>query len=280
MMGSRFAETVPAQESQWFVDEMPVHSVSITQPFWLATTETTIAEFSNFVMETGYITTAERAGESLGAYELTTDATGKQSGQWAMGAGLSWKNPGWECSGQHPVVHVSWVDASEFVAWLRAKTGRSFRLPTEAEWEYAAGGPQHSIFSWGNDTPLTGEEGNIADHSFITAYPDWKYPTLDSVDDGSVLTSAVGAYRPNGYGLYDMTGNVWEWCSDYYAPDAYLTCCSVDPRGPETGQLRVHRGGGFDWELPYLRVAKRRKGAEQMSAVNIGFRLALENTKG
>jgi len=274
-MGSTFAEKQPAADQQWFADEAPPHSVTIRRAFWLASTETTVAVFGRFVAETGYVTTAERSGQSLGAYVISTDTYGVQSGQWGSGPKLTWRNPGWKVSGNQPVAHVSWTDAAAFVQWLCDKTGRLFRLPSEAEWEYAAGGPEHAVYSWGGDNPMTGREGNVADKRFSIAYPLWKYPVLMSVDDGFVHTAPVGSYAANGFGLFDMTGNVWEWCADRYSADFYATGQEFDPQGAETGTERVHRGGGFDWELSYLRVAKRRHGAEQLTAANIGFRIAL-----
>lgn len=274
-MGSQFAQTQPEAVRRWFVDEAPERRVSISQDFWLASTETTVAAFRRFINETGYVTTAEHSGQSLGSYQITTDKQGGQSGQWTMGPNLSWRNPGWITNDDHPVTHVSWQDAVAFVQWLRDKTRAPFRLPTEAEWEYAAGGPDHTIYSWGNDEPTTGKEGNIADVRFYEAYPLWKYPVLRTVDDRHVHTAPVGSYPSNGFGLHDMTGNVWEWCADRYSDSYYANAPNIDPIGPTDGAERVHRGGGFDWELPYLRVAKRRRGAEGFTAANIGFRLAL-----
>ncbi|WP_165840725.1 SUMF1/EgtB/PvdO family nonheme iron enzyme [Pseudomonas sp. SDI] len=274
-MGSTFAQTQPAADQQWFIDEAPPHRVTLSREFWLASTETTIAAFSRFVDETGYVTSAERSGQSLGVYAVSTDAQGVQSGQWAVGANLTWRSPGWTATDQHPVVHISWADAQAFVQWLRDKTGRPFRLPTEAEWEYAAGGSQHTRYSWGEQQPSSAREGNIADLSFSNAYPLWKYPVFKTVNDHYVHTAPVGSFVANDFGLFDMTGNVWEWCADRYAADTYVSGPELDPQGAATGSERVHRGGGFDWELPYLRVAKRRHGSEQQSAANIGFRVAL-----
>ena len=274
-MGSQFAESQPETVRRWFMDEAPARRVLISHNFWLASTETTVAAFRRFVNETGYVTSAERSGQSLGAYQITTDQNGVQSGQWVMGSDLSWQKPGWIMDDNHPVTHVSWQDAAAFVQWLRDKTGAPFRLPTEAEWEYAAGGSNHSVYSWGNDEPTAGNEGNIADLRFSEAYPQWKYPVLRAVDDRYAHTAPVGSYVPNDFGLYDMTGNVWEWCADRYSATYYTIAPDTDPKGADDGAERVHRGGGFDWELPYLRVAKRRRGEEHLAAANIGFRLAL-----
>lgn len=274
IMGSEYALNASEGDRKWFADEAPRHRVTISRAYWLATTETTVQAFRRFVDETGYITTAERKGESVGVYQITVDAAGHHGGGWAMAKGLSWRQTGFPIAEDGPVTHVSWEDASAFVTWLRDRTGRPYRLPTEAEWEYAAGGPQHTIYSWGDADPRTGNEANIADRSFGATFPQWRYP-FAPLDDGAILTAPVARYLPNGFGLFDMTGNVWEWCADRYSADSYSTDEVNDPQGPSEGNDRVHRGGGFDWELAYLRVAKRRRGAPDMSAINIGFRVAL-----
>ncbi len=277
-MGSQFAEMIASEiGKKFFIDEAPPHQVVISEGFWVMETEVTIRQFRKFVEETGHITSAERAGESLGEYSVTTDADGKRSGQWVTGKGLNWRNLGWKVTDEHPVTHVSWEDADAFCLWLRDKTGRDYRLLTESEWEYAAGGPLHTTYSWGDDLPAGNRGGNIADVSFAGVYPEWKYPVLPSYDDGYVHTAPVGSYAPNGFGLYDMTGNVWEWVFDAYSASYYVESPTVDPIGPQEGSERVHRGGGFDWELPYLRITKRRRAPADRSACNIGFRIALSS---
>lgn len=285
-MGSRYAEISASDaDKKFFADESPPHQVNFTKGFWLSETEVTVAQFRRFVRETGYRTSAERRGESLGEYTVTTDAAGRKSGSWRHGKGLNWTRPGPGHKGDcHPVRHVSWEDAKAFCRWLSDKTGRSYRLPTEAEWEYAAGGPRHTQYSWGVENPQGARGGNIADATFGRAYPDWKYPVLVDYDDGHAITAPVGSYAPNGFGLFDMTGNVWEWVGDFYSPQYYLQSPASDPQGPAepapdpanptARPRRVHRGGGFDWELPYLRVAKRRGAPEDASALHLGFRIA------
>jgi sulfatase modifying factor 1 len=273
-MGSEFWQSQAPADQQWFRDESPLHKVTISRDFWLAETAVTIGAFRQFILETGHVSSAEQAGQSLGRYEVAVDVQGRRVGQWAMGPGLSWRNPGYAIDENHPVTHVSAFDADAYVLWLATKSGRPYRLPTEAEWEYAAGGLAHTEYSWGHGPP-TASVANIADARFIAAYPDWKYPVLTEHDDGYALTAPVGSYPPNSFGLFDMTGNVWEWVADHYAADAYQSGVAIDPTGPASGNERVHRGGGFDWELPYLRVQKRRRAAAAFTAINIGFRVAL-----
>jgi formylglycine-generating enzyme required for sulfatase activity len=274
VMGSNFWQTQAPADQQWFRDESPPHMVTLSRDFWLAETAVTVGTFRQFVEETAHVSAAEQAGQSLGRYEVVVDAHGRSVGQWATGTGLSWRDPGHAIDDRHPVTHVSAADADAFVHWLAIKSGKPYRLPTEAEWEYAAGGAAHTEYSWGEGPP-TLSVANIADARFIAAYPEWKYPVLAEHDDGHAQTAPVGSYPPNSFSLFDMTGNVWEWVADHYDPDAYSSGAAVDPTGPAGGSERVHRGGGFDWELPYLRVQKRRRAAITLTAVNIGFRVAL-----
>jgi formylglycine-generating enzyme len=275
VMGSRYAESVPVEaERKFFQDEAPPHEVKLTRDFWVSDREITIGQFRRFVSETGYVTTAEKAGESLGEYQMTTDAQGKTTGSWVVGKRLNWKNPGWQVTDEHPVTHVSWEDAAAFCAWLSEKTGREYRLLTEAEWEYAAAGPRRTLYSWGDHEPNGLRGGNIADAAFAATYPQWKYPVHAAYDDTFTHTAPTGSFAPNAFGLHDMSGNVCEWCSDLYGATYYGESPAQDPSGAGNGTERVHRGAGFDWELPYLRITKRRRGAPTLTACNIGFRIA------
>lgn len=281
-MGSEFYLSVEDKnEKIFFQDESPVHNVHITKNFWVAETETTVGQFRRFVQETGYLTEAEIAGQSLGEYSESITSGSKLSGSWTQGKRLNWKNPGYYQSDYHPVSHVSWNDAKAFCRWLSDKTGRTYRLLSEAEWEWAAGGQTHTRYSWGNEEPKGKEGGNIADAAFQETFPNWKYPILSTYLDYFAFPAPVGSYLPNAFGLFDMTGNVWEWVEDLYSSTYYKTSPGNDPRGPdklpEGSEIkRVHRGGGFDWELPYLRVAKRRAALPQSTSINVGFRVALD----
>ncbi len=281
-MGSEFYRTVLDKNEQvFFQDESPIHKVRITRSFWVAETETTVAQFRRFVQETGYVTEAELSGISLGEYSETVTPAGKSSASWGQGKRLCWKNPGYRQDDTQPVTHVSWNDAQAFCQWLMDKTGRHYRLLSEAEWEWAAGNKARTRYSWGENEPKGKQGGNIADMAFQEAFPNWKYPVLGTYMDNFVFPAPVGSYLPNSFGLFDMTGNVWEWVEDLYSPTYYKTSPIEDPKGPEKPPVgsevkRVHRGGGFDWELPYLRVAKRRAAPPQSTSVHVGFRIALD----
>ncbi len=286
-MGSEYAD-VAEHHPQWYADEKPIHEVMIEQESLIGVTQVTVAQFRAFVAATGYVTSAELAKRSFGRYH---EEEGKAS--WTIGENLAWNSPGYPLADDLPVTHVSYDDAGAFCAWLtQCHCGRhSFSLLTEAQWEYCAGHAGRLTYSWGNDVPDGRSGGNIADRSFITDYPKWKYPVMQGYDDGFALVAPVGQYAPNPFGLYDMTGNVWEWVADIYIPypnapsDALAAYQANVGRITENGtigsedKLRVHRGAGFDWELPFLRIAKRRSQFTTYSAIHIGFRVAVENIR-
>jgi formylglycine-generating enzyme required for sulfatase activity len=202
-------------------DERPARRVTL-DPFYLDAREVTNAEFTRFVAATGY----------------------EAEGDWRRYAG-----PGRET---HPVVSVTWSDASAYAKWV----GR--RLPTEAEWEAAArGGLQGTAYPRGSE--LRPEDAN-----FGALFE----------DEDSPRTAPVGSFPPNGYGLYDMAGNVWEWCSDYYAPDAYSRGPKRNPAGPERGAARVARGGSWNDPATSLRVSNRLEATPSLIGPVFGFRCA------
>jgi formylglycine-generating enzyme required for sulfatase activity len=256
--------------------ERPVHRVKLS-PFSIDTTCVTNADFSRFVDATGYRTEAEVFGYSavfhLAVQADDGDILGRppQTPWWLGVAGAHWRCPNGRNSdikllGDHPVVHVSWNDAQAYCQWA----GR--RLLTEAEWEFAArGGLAGKRYPWGDD--LLGEGGEYRCNIW-----QGKFPTLNQGSDGWFATAPVRSFSAHGYGLWQMVGNVWEWCGDWFDPSYYIRSPEDDPLGPETGSMKCLRGGSYLCHASYCnryRNAARSSNTSDSSASNIGFRTAL-----
>jgi formylglycine-generating enzyme required for sulfatase activity len=264
-MGTNYARGFPAD------GEGPVRPVALS-PFEIDAYPVTNAEFAAFVNATGYVTEAERFGTSFvfkGQIPPESIAdTLAAAPWWALVEGACWRTP--EGPGSdvatragHPVVHVSWNDAVAFAAWAGA------HLPTEAQWEYAArGGLDQKLYPWGDELTPGGQHlCNIWQGDF---------PDTNTEEDGFAFTSPVDAFPPNGYGLYSMTGNCWEWCADAWGT-AFSPEPALDPQGPAFGAARVMKGGSFLCHESYCnryRLAARTQNTPDSSASNIGFRCA------
>jgi sulfatase modifying factor 1 len=286
--------------------EQPAHRVKI-DGFWMDETEVTNAQFKEFTDATRYVTTAEKVptlkeimvqmppgtlpppAESLAEVLVAASLVftppnhavplNNVGAWWSWTKGANWRHPegpGSSIEGRddHPVVHVSWYDAQAYARWA----GKG--LPTEAQWERAArGGLDHTHYVWG-DEPFspTAAQANIWQGSF---------PHNNTRQDGSARTAAVKSYAPNGYGLYDVAGNVWEWCADWYRPDAYVQRASqavaVNPTGPDKSlnprepysPSHVTRGGSFlchDSYCSAYRPSARRGTADDTGMSHLGFR--------
>ena len=249
-------------------DEKPIHRVTVGS-FRMGKYELTVKEFAAFITATNYQTDAQKIGNSR-----------VWNAKWEEAEGVSWRDdeegrPRPEKDWNKPVIHVSWNDAVAYCQWLSRQTGKTFRLPTEAEWEFAAGsGGKHYKYSWGSYAPNSSENvGNVADETTHPKYGKWKNEGFEGYRDGYFFAAPVGSFQPNELGLYDMTGNVWEWCSDWYDAKYYSNSSSSDPRGSSSGSYRVFRGGGWNYAAALCRVAYRLSDTPDDRRACVGFRL-------
>lgn len=272
MMGS------PEDEEGRSSDEGPLHRVRITKPFYLGACEVTVEQFRQFVAATGHVTDAETDGRGGWGY------TGVPERPFRRDPRYTWRDPGFSQGLDHPVVNVSWNDAVAFCAWLTRREGKTYVLPTEAQWEYACRAGTPTPFYHGGDAEGLAGVGNVSDLSANEKFALWM--TLSKVDrekmgtashrDGFVFTAPVGRFRANAFGLYDMHGNVWEWCADWDAADYYRNSPVDDPAGPREGSSRIRRGGSWLHSAEYARSAQRRRYPPTGRNSPIGFRVALE----
>ncbi len=304
-----------AEDAQ--ADEKPVHQVTL-DGFWMDKTEVSNEQFSKFVRATRYVTVAERKPDpkdfpdaspemlvpgSIVFKPPTLDEINRERAKqeleaiteiplenhflwWRYVPGANWRHPEGPQSDlngrdKHPVVHLAWEDAVAYCKW------QGKRLPTEAEWEYAArGGLDRQPYVWGKEQKPAGK--------WVANIWQGRFPTENSLEDGFAGTAPGASFPPNGYGLYDMAGNVWEWCADWYLPDYYAHSQAMNPRGPDTSfdpnepgvMKRVQRGGSYlcsDLYCIGYRPSARMKSTADTGLSHSGFRCvkngAAENRK-
>jgi sulfatase modifying factor 1 len=273
----------PSADPALLPREWPRHKVSITKPFYMGQHEVTLGQFMTFLRKTGYKIDAERDGKPMTGY-------GKNGETIESTAFRPWA-PGWNVEPDHPVGYLSWNDAVAFCDWLSRKEDKKYRLPTEAEWEYACRAGTNTRYYCGNDpeeligvantadadrsAEFAGKTVDVFDKSGKKTGKKMPYPYL-SGHDGYAWTAPVGRFRPNRFGLYDMHGNSWEWCSDWFDEDYYSKSPVKDPQGPSTGTSRVSRGGAFDNSAFTVRCARRDGGTPDSRDCHDGFRVVLE----
>jgi formylglycine-generating enzyme required for sulfatase activity len=232
-------------------NEAPAHRVRITRAFEMGVHEVTNGQFRAFIEATGYRTEAER--DLGGGFGIDFERA-----EVVQDPKHTWRDPGFPDfapGDDHPVLMISWKDAEGFCRWLSAKEGRAYRLPTEAEWEYAARGGTTTPWWPGADPSALAKAANTADRALRERVP--KASWAGEWDDGFPFLAPVGSFRPNHFGLHDMTGNVWEWCHDWYRADYYEGSPVDDPGGPEFGRFRTIRGGGWFNDAKQNRSAQR-----------------------
>jgi sulfatase modifying factor 1 len=254
-------------------DERPRHRVRITRPFYLSAYETTVDQFRQFVTATRYKTEAETNGTGQGF-----DAA---NGYHYPKPEFNWRNTGYKQTGEHPVMNVSWKDALEFCRWLSNKENAKYRLPTEAEWEYACRAGTTTRFSTGDSLESLRGYCNIRDSYMESKLPNLRlsgYPGV-KFSDGTIFTASVGSYKPNAWGLYDMHGNAWEWCFDANDADAYRgrTGTTEDPVVTSAvGGYHIIRGGGW-YSFPIdVRIANRVRPSPTIGYADDCFRVVRE----
>ncbi|WP_241687891.1 formylglycine-generating enzyme family protein [Janthinobacterium sp. 17J80-10] len=285
MMGSAespqvLAAAYPQLEHARFLDladETPLHRVKITRAFYFGQHEVTVGQFRHFLQASGYRPESEADGTGGYGYNPDYDPSRSESGDAFEGRDLrySWRDPGFAQDDSHPVTNVSWNDAAAMARWLSEKEGQTYRLPTEAEWEYAARAGTRTRYHSGDDPQSLLTAANVFDSDAARNWAKWRDKALPG-NDGFAFTAPVGSFAPNGFGLYDMHGNVWEWCADWHSDDYYAHSPADDPPGPATGTVRVRRGGSWHTWPFYARASYRNWNSAQTRYTLVGFRLVRE----
>lgn len=274
------ARSYPNLEQKRFdelVDEAPAHKVRITRPFFLGQHEVTVGQFRNFIETSGYRPESEADGTGGYGYNREYDPAKSDRGDNFEGRDpkYSWRNPGFPQGDNHPVLNVTWNDAAALANWLSTREGVKYRLPTEAEWEYACRAGTKTRYYNGDDPQLLTKIANTFDIEAAENWPDWK-PQATNGHDGYAFTSPVGSFAPNALGLFDMVGNAWEWVADWYDENYYAKSPTQNPTGPEDGNVRVRRGGSWHtWPL-YTRCSYRNWNSPQTRYTLVGIRLLRE----
>jgi len=263
----------PASEAGRDADEGPQRRVAIAGPFALGRNEVTVAQFRRFADKTGYKTDAERNTHAQGCFGFNFADTSATKVDWQPGK--SWRDPGFEQADSHPVVCVSWNDARAYAQWLAKKTVQRYRLPTEAEWEYAARAGTTTARYWAEDPLQACRFANVGDTS---TFKTWRFGSDQNpphqCNDGHYFTAPAGSYAPNRFGLYDMLGNAWEWTEDCW--NANYNGAPSDGSAWLTGDCsqRVVRGGSWVNHPRLVRAALRNRNTSDLRNAFNGFRLA------
>ena len=260
------------------VDEAPVHRVRITRPFFLGQHEVTVGQFRKFLEASGY--TPESVADGTGGYGYNADydPSKTQRGDAFEGRDpqYSWRNPGFTQDDTHPVLNVTWNDAVALTQWLSQHEGHTYRLPTEAEWEYACRAGNTARYGRTNEPQSLLKIANTFDADAAKNWPAWQPYALQGAD-GYAFTAPVGSFEANAFGLHDMLGNAWEWVSDWHDETYYARSPVNDPLGPDTGSVRVRRGGSWHtWSL-YARCSYRNWNSAQTRYTLVGMRLLRED---
>ncbi len=265
---NRIPRIAPGEAERLRHEETPRHRVVLTRPFRIGLTEVTVGEYRRFVEASGYVTETERFGGGNSGKTDETDAAKRA---------LLWHSPGYKTSDASPVSQITWNDMIAFCNWLSASERREtcyrrdaqgewscvanangYRLPTEAEWEYACRAGSTTHYSFGDD---------------VTALDEHAWFNRTAEVNGTIGARPVATKRPNAFGLFDMHGNVWERCQDYFDPRWYEKSPTEDPSGPVVGKNRMVRGGGWHYYDLHCRSAYRNNYSPTARTGNTGFRI-------
>jgi formylglycine-generating enzyme required for sulfatase activity len=260
----------------WLDTEGPQHAVTITRAFNMAAHPVTLGQFRRFVDGQGYKTDAERDGQGGWGYNAARKRHEGRKPEY------TWRRWGWAQTDTHPVVNVTYNDAVAFCKWLSGKEGKTYRLPTEAEWEYACRAGTTTCFSFGDAEAGLKDHANVADQSLLKGKFDARaYEAYGFMewDDWYPFTSPVGRFKANPWGLYDMHGNVCQWCRDCFDKDYYRHSPKEDPECTR-GARRVFRGGSWYLDARFCRAACRYESAPDDRGIWVGFRVVLDPVAG
>lgn len=282
----------PYSNRQNFNLERPAHRVAITEAFEILKTEVTVGRFEAFVNATGYQTDAERASGAYGLFPEEEDYVDR----FHVHPTFTWRTPGFEQTEDSPVVCVSWRDALAYCQWLTETRDGRYRLPTEAEWEYACRAGSSTWYSWGEDPDDAFDHANVADGALEAAHPNMtRFQRAVGLEanagDGFVYTAPVASFEPNDWGVHDMHGNVWEWVQDRWSESVYEALLEGTPRPDwrkkvfadpvfleetdqhEYGDWRVLRGGAWTCAPASVRTTIRTFAEASDATVYTGFRV-------
>jgi formylglycine-generating enzyme required for sulfatase activity len=255
---ARFLDEAKAASDTWAINriagEGPQHRVQITRPLWLSRHEVTIGQFRQFAEGAKYKTDAEQDGRG---------GFGVVNGEWKQAPQFVWNaDLGFPQTDQHPVVNISWNDSVAYCQWLSQKqSGWTFTLPTEAQREYACRAGTTTYWHFGDNADKLPEYGWFKANSGDQSHP-------------------VGQLKPNAFGLFDMHGNAWEWCADWFGANYFANSPVSDPGGPQAGSQRMHRGGGWDAHAGNCRSANRAEVDADWRTCVFGFRVAASPSDG
>lgn len=253
----RFMQGSPSADSGASPFEKPQHEVVIDSPIAMSANDITVGDFRAFIAATG------RDMRGCDTYD----------GEWRRQPKASWKHPGFAQTAKHPVTCTSWKDAAAYARWLSAKTGHRYRLPSAAEWEYAARAGGETVRPWDSGGSSACAAANVADQNAARRYPGWD---VFACDDGYVNTSPVGSYQANAFGLNDMLGNVFQWTQDCWHDDYSGAPADGSARMDGDCRERELRGGSWFSSPPYVRASYRNHFAADYRTSSVGFRLVRE----